>query len=188
MATPPSIGSFRTVPNNEPRRPPETAPSDEKVIETEPVDTKEPLKLTPAETYAKLLKEHNIELKEARAIIDDVIVNGFYQESFTLLGRKATFKTRAYGDQLRVNKALELENPTHSVTVGDLVVRHNLAASLTEWANNKYPSPRNEEEFQARLAALEFFSAPLINLLSNQLAKFDTKMMVVFSDGCIDSF
>lgn len=188
MANPPIIGSFRTTANNAPREA-STPASEVSAAPPAPPEVKpEEPKLTPAEQYAKLLKENDIELKDARAIVDEVIVGGFYEESFKIAGRKVTFRTRTYADQLRVNKALELENPTHAVTYNDIVVRHNLAASLAEWAGNKYPVARNEEEFQQKLDGLKTFSAPLINLLSNQLAKFDAKMLVIFSDGCLDSF
>lgn len=140
--------------------------------------------LTPAEAYQKRLQEAGIDLYQARSIIDAIIVNGFHEESFTLAGRKGTFRTRSYADQMRVSKQLELENPATGYAQSDLIVRYNLAASLVEWAGHKYAS----NLFEERLLALTGFSGPLVNLLSRELSKFDAKMMLIFSDGAIDSF
>lgn len=193
----PMIGDFRSPTGNAPRvvpTTPDTASTDAPAVpdvtaplvtETASTEAAAPSKaLTPAEVYQDRLKEAGIDLYEARSIIDRVIIGGSYEESFQLVGRKGTFRTRSYEDQLRVSRALELENPTTGVAQSDIIVRYNLAASLVEWAGTKYDSKPVAE----RLDLLNKFPAPLINLLSRELSKFDGKMMLIFSDGAIDSF
>jgi hypothetical protein len=174
MSNAPIIGELRGTTTNVPRT--DTQPQ-------EPEKTKEE-ELTPAEAYEKLLTDNNITLSHARSVIDRVITNGFYEEKFSVVGKTGFFKTRVYSDQLRINLALEMENPKLPITQSDLIIRHNLAASLVEWAGKSYRSV----DFYQKLKTLEEFPTPVINILSRELSKFDTKIMIIFSDGAIDSF
>jgi hypothetical protein len=213
---PPIVGDFRSTTSNAPRTAPVTvntvegdAPvmSSTALSNVQPGTISDPVQyeaakargsisetpsvgkeLTPAELYQNRLKDAGIDLLQARSILDAVISGGYYEESFTLAGRKGTFRTRSYANQRRIAKALEVENPATGYAQNELIVRYNLAASLVEWAGNRYYTGNDEKQFQDKLVGLDDFPGPVITLLSNELAKFDAKMMIVFSDGAIDSF
>jgi hypothetical protein len=204
MSKPPMIGDFRSKPANEERVQPAAGTiadpvkyeeaktagiiAEIPVVSEPPTDKMETNKeLTPAEEYQKRLKDSKIDLYEARSIIDAILSKGFYEENFKILGRKGVFRSRSYADQLRVNKAIELENPATAPAYNDLIIRHNLAASLVSWDGRTYPVS-NDDNIDDKLKMIESLPGPLMNFLSRELSKFDAKMMIVFSDGAVDNF
>jgi hypothetical protein len=214
MAQRPLIGDFRSPSNNAPRTdapPPaeETlaTPAPEAAVAerseevnadaakeaTEEVlkEIEEEAKMTPAERYRKRLEKAKIDINTARAIFDAVLAKGHYEEYIYLgkkeLGKRATLRTRLYEDTLRLQTQLELTRPVLGMTQDDLVTRYNLAASLVEW-NGKPLKHETDEEFDAVVKLLHRLPAPVYGMLAQELAKFDRKTMIVFSEGAVENF
>ena len=207
MSERPVIGHFRSKPGNTPRanapeRP--AAPSDEKAGEVssdaasaEPAtpsmdlevrDTETPdSELTPVERYRKRLGAAKISLADAAAIYDAVLEKGYYEEYVRIRDHRAVFRTRQYEDQLRLQTALEAREPRTALAHDEIVSRFNLAASLHEWMGRALPH-KTSGDFDAVLRLIERMPQPLVALLYDALAKFDYRVMLVFSEGATDSF
>lgn len=198
----PLIGDFRSAASNAPRAP-EAAPApavevtdEDRAVTTGLIDAvaeksadETPKKeLTPSEHYAERLKSVGLDLYGARSIVDTLITQGYFEDSFVFASRKGVFRSRSYADQLRVSRVLELENPATALAQSEIIIRCHLGASLVEWAGKKFYVGPDEAKMQEKIDSLRSFPAPIINMLSNELSKFDSKMMVVFSDGAVDSF
>lgn len=144
--------------------------------------------ITAGEEYLERLKEAKITLQEAMAIYDAVLTKGYYEEYVRLRGnRRAVFRTRQYEDNLRLQTILELQRPQLIINQEDLITRYNLAASLYEW-DGKVLKHETDADFDAVLAMIRRMPGPLFTLLSRELAKFDQKIMLVFSDGATENF
>jgi len=193
----PVIGDFRSLANNQPREDPPTndeAPAatdaDTKTaVEAVQKATEDEIKLTPAERYKKRLAAMEIDPAEAEGIFDAVLSKGYYDEYVHLgkTNKRAVFRTRQYEDTLRLQRALELERPGLNISQDDLITRYNLAASLYEW-DGKDLEHETEKDFEELLKLVRRLPAPVYSLLTNELAKFDRKTMVVFSDGAVENF
>jgi hypothetical protein len=147
---------------------------------------KEP-ELTPAERYRQRLESAKISLNEAHAIYDAVLDKGYYEEYVKIRDHRAVFRTRQYDDQLRLQTALETIQPKSAMAHEELISRYNLASSLFEWRAQKLTHD-SEADFEKVLGLIRRLPQPLAAMLYDALAKFDNKVMIVFSEGCTDSF
>jgi hypothetical protein len=199
MSDRPTIGDFRSVPANSPRGsmitsetpPAQEAPAapEEKTEEVSLAEAAvpEPEKLTPAERYRARLAEAKISFPVATAIYDAILDKGYYEEYVKIRAHRAVFRTRSYEEQLRVQTALELAQPRMAISQEELVSRYNLAASLYEW-QGKAIKHETDDDFENAMKMIRKMPAPLVGLLYDALAKFDTKIMIIFSEGATDSF
>lgn len=199
----PAIGDFRSGPDTSPRKEtPETTPApapadpDTRSAESVVTSTVDELKaaqaaeaaLTPAERYQKRLRDAGISVSAATGIYDAVMTRGHYEEYVSLgRGGKATFKTRAYEDALRVQTALEMQKPQLVITQDELVTRFNLAASLSEWQGKAVPH-ETDQDFENALKLIRKMPGPVFSMLATELVKFDQKTMLVFSEGAAENF
>jgi len=191
------IGNFRGIPHNSERT--VGVPSPSAVEVTAEVErqqaTQQPTedeevpweKLSPGERWERLIKEAGIDRAEAIGILDAVLDKGYYEEYVYLRGKRARLRTRTYEDHIRLQDALEFRRPTMKLSQEEMITRYNLAASLFEWNGEKFPHD-TEEQFEALLKKIVKFPGPLFSLLSRELAKFDQKIMVIFSEGAPENF
>lgn len=178
----PVIGDFRSVPNNVART--------ESKVETPPATTPadETIPLTPVELYRKRLTDTGISLSDAQMIYDNVLTKGYHEEIIPLKkGVRAVFRTRAYDDTMRLQQELEAAQPRLVLSQEDLVTRFNLAASLYEWKGEAIKHD-GDDAFDAALAIVKKMPGPVFSLLAQALAKFDQKIMVIFSEGSAEAF
>jgi hypothetical protein len=210
MSERPLIGDFRSKPGNQPRGsmisaetlgatvPPAPAPptsnhSDQETLEVKPEPTlaeevgKEEEVLSPGERYRNRLKQAGITLEEAASIYDAILDKGYYEEFIKIRKHRAVFRTRSYEEQLRVQAALETYQPRMALSQDELVSRYNLAASLYEW-QGKALKHETDTDFENVLSLIKRLPQPVVGLLYDGLAKFDRKVMLVFSEGATDSF
>lgn len=144
--------------------------------------------LLPEERYRKRLADAKVSITEASTIYDGILAKGFYEE-YVRFGKsaRAVFRTRRYEDSLRLQAALEHLRPQLEITQNDLITRYNLAASLTEWQGKALPH-ETDADFDAALALVKRLPGPVFTLLAGELAKFDYKIAVVFSEGAAQNF
>ncbi len=200
---------------NEPRQPREkkepvevpktegTAPADLKQqledLEAEMQEdakTEKPKPLTAEEREAQYLEglaEVDLDLASARAIMEKILVNDYYEESFMIGPLPVKLRTRTYSDTLRAQQHLEVENPTYNMSVQDLVARYNVAASLSKYGDNvfEFPTgsdPKTEQAFKQRLTFVMDRPAIVMAKLMELVYRFDLKMGAVFAEGAPQDF
>ncbi len=146
--------------------------------------------LTPAEAYRARLEKADIPFQEAAKVFDEMISKGYYEKRILIKGREAVLRTRTYEDHLRSVAAVESVGPKYAATQQELQSRHNLAASLVSWNGVTYKTPTGdpEKEFQTTMTALRRMPAPVYTLLLSQLAEFDARMFLIFSEGAVENF
>lgn len=178
----PVIGDFRGPATNAPRDP---APAPE--TEAAPTEREKEKKKTEPPSWAGRLKAAGISEKEALGIIDAVLDKGYYEEEFLLRGKVGVLRTRTHEDFLRMQEQLELQRPQLQISQDALITRYSLAASLVKWDQTVFKHD-TEDDFGLVDDFLRKMSAPLYSLLSSQLSKFDTKMLLIFSEGAPENF
>jgi len=166
----------------------------EKVVSAE----EEGRQKTKAEQYQEGLKVEGISVEDARIILDKVLFEGSYSESFKIGGRMpVTLRTRMYKDSQRILRYLESEAPTTPMHVSDLVARFNVAASIQKYGDTVFTFPVEsdsvkpmdvENAFHERLDFLMNLPVQIVNILINLTGKFDQKIQAVFAEGAPEDF
>jgi len=208
---PPLIGHFdgqaRGPQQNSPRVPRKEPPSgepndpaDKAVQETMDIVDKQILEPmikegTPegvAETYEEGLKKVGLTLADARAIMEQVLVNNFYEETYYIQSLPVTFRTRSYHDTVRLHKFLTAESPVYQASIQDLIARHNLAAALKKYGDREFAFPddasKAEDAFDERMTFVESRVEHVTTRLMKLAYKFDEKLTKVFADGAPQDF
>lgn len=152
--------------------------------------------LSPAELeeqYKEGLKGVGLDIAGARSIMENILIKDFYEESYRIGPLPVKLRTRTYSDTLRAQQHLEVENPTYNMSVQDLVARYNVAASLSQYGDNKFDFPTGpgadvEKAFRARLEFVMARPAIVMAKLMELVYKFDIKMAAVFSEGAPQDF
>jgi len=147
-------------------------------------------------TYIEILKDSNVTVDEAQAIVDDLMTKGYYSEEVQITKKiTATFRTRNHSDYLRYSTALQLLNPKFRQEEDELALRYCLVGSIarfntTNFAHpgSKTPPDEAQKMFDARLDWVEAQPERLTALLSVKLRRFDEKVMVVMSEGVAENF
>lgn len=168
-----------------------------KVESTEEVATRPKTPKEKETEYLTGLAAVGVPAVEARSILEAVLVKDQYVETFRMGPLAVTLTTRNYADVLRTLRYLELEKPTYSLGINDLVARYNMAASLVGYGDHKFEHPSKktgatDEEvdvaFHVRLAFILELPVVAVNKLMQLTHDFDKKIEAVFADGAPEDF
>lgn len=145
-----------------------------------------------AESYEEGLKSVGLTLPEARSIMEQILVNNFYEETFYIQSLPVKFRTRSYHDTVRLHQYLTAESPTYQASVQDLIARHNLAAALSKFGDREFTFPDDakeaEDAFDKRMTFVETRVEHTVTRLMKLVFKFDQKLTKVFADGAPQDF
>jgi hypothetical protein len=201
----PLIGQFKGPQQNAARLPRKDAPSenpadDAKLKETMEVIDKEIIEPlvkegTPAgeaETYEGGLASVGLTLAQARAIMEEILLNNYYKETCHIQSLPVILRTRSYYDTVRLHRFMTAENPVYQASIQDIIARHNLAASLAQYGDRIFDFPDDEKEaekaFDVRMKFVETRNALIVGRLMKLVYDFDHKMEKVFADGAPQDF
>jgi hypothetical protein len=217
--TPTIIGEFESVPNNKPRKieaqmtpppaaptpAPEGAPSKEdatKALSDLAEALRPPTPEEKAKRYLEGLSAVGVTQGEARAILDAVLFNDYYEEIVEIgRGVVAVIRTRTYTDTQRMLRMAEAEAPQIPRHYNDILARCNVAASLVEYNKERFSVPvktegmtrdafkkLEEEAFQDKLEYLMNLPTPVVTKLIYHVSRFDEKILAVFEEGAPEDF
>jgi hypothetical protein len=143
---------------------------------------------TPHEEYLEALKAINVTPDQAANIVDSLIIQGFYEETF-LLNKKfpVKFRSRDQGSNQRIDRALADHKPEYNSSYMTLVVTHNIAASLVQYGKFICQPYVSDEEFDKTLKMVQKIPQPIFQLLVEQLSKFDQKLLTVSNSAAVIS-
>lgn len=152
--------------------------------------------LLPVTDYKKYLQEQKIEESEAAEIVDNLMMKGFHEERFPLSKRlTVTLRTRTQQDVIRLQTAMQVQRPIFQDTMNELIIRYNMAASLTSFGETVFEFPpekasvaEQDKLFDVRLAFVEKMASAVFTKLSIKLAKFDQKIAAVMREGVAENF
>lgn len=202
----PLIGQFKGPQQNAVRgaakSAPEKTPDDKKLEETLGIIDKEILGDADKqdgkkgeekpETYEEGLASVGLDLAQARAIMEEILVNNMYKETFYIQSLPVVLRTRSYHDTVRLHRFLTAENPAYQASIQDVIARHNLAASLAKYGDKEFDFPDDEkaaeEAFDKRMTFVETRNALVVGRLMKLVYDFDNKLAKVFADGAPQDF
>ena len=158
-----------------------------------PVDEKV---LSKEEQYEKNLREFDITLRAARAIMEQMVTKGFYEEDFKVGPITCTLRTRVYDDLVRTQRLLETERPEYASAVQEMLNRYNTAASLVRYGEYTFDHPdamtATEKDLEDAFEKRMHFVKRLPQLISVKVMQFsyefDRKMIAVFGEGAPQDF
>ena len=146
-------------------------------------------------TYAERLAAANISVTHAREVMDDVLFNQEYTETFNWRDNfQVVLHTREYRDTMRLMRVMEAENPTWQMHINDIIARYNVCASLQQYGDTTFTpltekTPKAiEEDFEERLQFIFGLPEIAVNKLIDLVARFDKKVAIIFSEGSIQDF
>jgi hypothetical protein len=155
------------------------------------------LTVEKAKSYEEILKEADISVEEAQVIVDDILMKGYYEETYKVTNRiSVTLRTRSHADFIRYHLALEANNPKFMDEMQEIALRFFLAGSLVRLGDTVFNHPDRDkatddqlhDAFDKRLRWIEKQPERVIALLADKLNKFDKKVAVVMSEGVVENF
>jgi len=152
--------------------------------------------LSKEEQYEKNLVEFGITLRAARAIMEQMVTKGFYEEDFKVGPITCTLRTRVYEDLVRTQRLLEVERPEYASAVQEMLNRYNTAASLVRYGEYTFDHPdamtATEKDLEEAFEKRMHFVKRLPTLISVKVMQFsyefDRKMIAVFGEGAPQDF
>jgi len=169
---------------------------DEAVKLQEMLDEMEAPRRTPRELWVEELEYENMSQDAAAKILDAVITNGMYEESYKMGKMVVRVRTRTTSDADRVIESIQDFKPETSGTLSHLIARMNLAASISQFGEKKFNfSPANdgnqdvlEQEFSERYNFLSKLPAQIFFSLTQVLERFDRRVQLACDPRAIENF
>ena len=169
---------------------------DEAVKLQEMLDEMEAPRRSPRELWIEELEYENMSQDSAAKILDAVITNGMYEESYKMGSMVVKVRTRTTSDADRVIESIQDFKPETSGTLSHLIARMNLAASISQFGEKKFNfSPANdgnqevlEQEFSERYNYLSKLPAQLFFSLTQVLERFDRRVQLACDPRAIENF
>lgn len=152
--------------------------------------------LSPVKDYRKFLEKNKISVDHAAQIVDNMLMQGFHEETYQLTSRfSVTFRTREKRDSIRLQTAIQVQQPSFQIVYDDIVARYNLAASLSQFGDTafSFPKPGADAEetggaFEERMRFVEGLADPVFDKLRTKLVKFDQLLIMVMREGVTENF
>lgn len=147
--------------------------------------------------YEEMLSDNDITVAKARHIVDSILSQGYYQESYRITSKASvTLRTRQQNDYVRYLQALENRNPKFMDEQNDIMTRYFLAASLVAFKGEEFenivPTATNKLEvdkaFFKRLEWVNNAPERLVVLLATKVNQFDRMIQLVMTEGVVENF
>ena len=172
---------------------PDPIPEEPQIDINEAVDS---MYNTPLDEWKLDCEANNLKLSEAARILDTIMTNGFYEESYKLGGRIFKLRTRTTVDGDRLIEMLRELRPDSDAVLSHLVSRINLSSSLSAFANQSfphtYPSDDNrdvlDEEWKSRWDFLSGLPQPIFLALAQTMGSFDTRVRLACDARALENF
>lgn len=146
-------------------------------------------------TYAEVLAAEGIPLQEAERIVEALLIDGFYEETYMMTRRTSvTFRSRDYADTQRYLQAIEAYKPTYQSERNEIITRYVLASSLSRFGGEtfEFADPGDiaaaQAAFDKRHAFLMKKPEVVVRWLMVALAKFDRKLDICAREGAVENF
>ena len=151
---------------------------------------------SPRQLWEEELEYENISPESAAKILDAVITNGMYEETYKMGSMVVRVRTRTTSDADRVIEAIQDFKPETSGTLSHLIARMNLAASISQLGERKFNfSPANdghqevlEQEFTERYYFLSKLPAQIFFSLTQVLERFGRRVQLACDPRAIENF
>ncbi len=172
-----------------------TPQKEEEKIE-EAVERVDSITMTPFDEWKMECESQGLELNDAASILDTVMTNEFYEESYRLAGRVFKLRTRTTIDADRLIEMVREINPDTSAVLAHLVSRINLSSSLAAFGEitfpHSYPTDENrktlDEEWRGRWAYISSLPQPIFLALTQTLQRFDMKVNLSCDARSLENF
>jgi len=147
-------------------------------------------------SYEDRVKAFDMTLDDAMYVVDSLVTNGEYRETVKLSKKlEVVIGTRDTRYNSYLSKIIDLEGPKRTGRLNQLMTEYQLAGSLVSFGKTTLPELKTsqsdkewEEVVEVRVGFIRQLQGPIFLTLCNKLAKFDSKMMIVFSDGYDENF
>ena len=162
----------------------------------EMLDNLEEPRKTPRQIWEEELEFEDMTQEEAAKILDGIITNGMYEESYRMGNLVVRLRTRTTSDADRVVESIQDFKPETSGTLSHLIARMNVAASISQFGDRKFNfSPATdgnqdllEEEFTERYRFITRIPAQIFFSLTQVLERFDRRVQLACDPRAIENF
>jgi hypothetical protein len=151
---------------------------------------------TPRSLWLEELGTLKVTPEEAANIFDVVMSTGKYLETYRVGKTVVKIRTRTTVDADRTIEILQEQRPESAAVYSHLVSRVNLASSLVEYGESKFPHTapsednreRLDSEWRERYRFCAALPAPAFYALSQILQKFDEKVSLSCDARSLENF
>ena len=170
---------------------------DEEAVKlTEMIDKMDAPRRAPRDQWEEELGFEELTQEDAAKILDAVITNGMYEETYRMGKLVVKMRTRNTSDADRVIEAIQDFKPETNGTLSHLIARMNLAASISTFGDKEFnfstPNDGNrdqlEVEFTERYNFLSNVPSQLFFSLTQILEKFDRRVQLSCDPRAIENF
>lgn len=173
-----------------------TAPDEETSALKDMIDKMDAPRMSPREVWLEEVELENMDTDQAAKILDAIITNGMYEETYKLGSLVIKVRTRTTSDADRVIEAIQEFKPESTGSLSHLIARMNLAASLSQFGDTRFnfsaPSDGNKDaleiEFNQRYQFLTTVPASIFFSLSQVLERFDRRVQLACDPRSIENF
>ena len=151
---------------------------------------------SPLEDWKLECESQDLKLSDAAKILDTIMTNGFYEESYRLAGRVFKLRTRTTIDADRLIEMLRELKPDSDAVLSHLVSRINLSSSLSVFADktfsHTYPADDNREildsEWRDRWAFVSSLPQPIFLAIAQTMGRFDIRVQLSCDARALENF
>jgi hypothetical protein len=151
---------------------------------------------SPRDHWLEEIDLENMTSDEAAKILDQVITNGMYEETYKMGKMVVRLRTRTTSDADRVIEAIQDFKPETNGTLSHLIARMNLAASISKFGESQFNfTPPNdgaqevlEAEFTERYNFLSNLPSQIFFALTQILERFDRRVQLACDPRAIENF
>ena len=151
---------------------------------------------TPRDAWSEEIELEGMDSTSAAKILDAVITNGMYEETYKLGTLIIKVRTRSTSDADRVIEAIQDFKPETNGSLSHLIARMNLAASISQFGEKQFnftPATDGnrdqlEEEFNGRYNFITSVPAQLFFSLTQVLERFDRRVQLACDPRSIENF
>ena len=151
---------------------------------------------TPRDHWIEELQLEGLTTNEAAQILDSIVTNGMYEETYKMGKLVVRVRTRNTYDADRVIEAIQDFKPETNGTLSHLIARMNLAASMSKFGETEFNfTPTHdgnrdaiENEFNERYTFLSNIPAQVFFSLTQILEKFDRRVQLACDSRAIENF
>jgi len=151
---------------------------------------------TPRDHWLEEIELENLTSEEAAKILDQVITNGMYEETYKMGRMVVRLRTRTTSDADRVIEAIQDFKPETNGTLSHLIARMNLAASISKFGDKQFnftaPNDGDQEvlelEFTERYNFLSNVPSQIFFALTQILERFDRRVQLACDPRAIENF
>jgi hypothetical protein len=144
------------------------------------------------ERFNNILKDLEVKMSDLFSVIDSFLEKGYYEEHYRIKNFEFTFRTKKVQSLDRITDLLDGAKYTLESAAGQLLLEHNMAASLAYFKSGSRPASifahETNEDDEVSVKFIKALSVPIFAIMAQRLKKFEMLTNLATMDEAIERF